>query len=95
MIQPTDQRHRLLRLVELGLDRPRPVLAATALLTVVLAALMVFIEVDTDPENMLPTDHPVRVLNREIEDRFAGNETIVVGIEAADGQLTTASSSTP
>ncbi len=82
-------RHRLLRLVELGLDRPRQVLWGTAVLTVVLAAAMVFIEVDTDPENMLPGDHPVRVLNAGIEERFAGNETIVVGVEAPDRQLTT------
>ncbi|MEO1061783.1 MAG: MMPL family transporter [Actinomycetota bacterium] len=82
-----ERRHRLLGLVELGLERPRQVLAAAAVLTVALAGAMVLIEVDTDPENMLPGDHPVRVLNADIEERFAGNETIVVGIAPADGDV--------
>ncbi|MEM9711973.1 MAG: MMPL family transporter, partial [Actinomycetota bacterium] len=90
MRDPATASRRLLRLVELGLDRPRRVLAVTGVLTMLLAGAMVFIEVDTDPENMLPGDHPVRVLNADIEERFAGNETIVVGIGAADGALTSA-----
>ncbi|MEM9038039.1 MAG: MMPL family transporter [Actinomycetota bacterium] len=75
-------------LVKLGLDRPRLVLRVAAALTIVLGAAMVFIEVDTDPENMLPGDHPVRQLNAELRERFDGHETIVLGVTAADGDIT-------
>ena len=45
--------------VGLGMDRPRLVMLLTVLVTVVLAAAIVRVDVDTDPENMLPGDDPV------------------------------------
>jgi hypothetical protein len=50
------------------------------LLTLVFATLFVRIPVDTDPENMLPADSPVRLLNAEMRKTFGTGEMIVVGL---------------
>ena len=49
---------------------------------------MVRVDVDTDPENMLPHDDPVRVLNRSIQSDFGTRDMIVLGIVNDDGVLT-------
>ena len=75
--------------VGLSMDRPRLVLLLTVLITVVLAAAIVSrVDVDTDPENMLPGDDAVRVLNRSIESDFGARNMIVLGIVDDDGVLT-------
>jgi predicted RND superfamily exporter protein len=75
-------------IVELGIRRPRWVITAAILITVVLAAATVRIEIDTDPENMLPGDDPVRVLNERIRDEFGTRDMIVLGIVDEGGVLT-------
>ena len=74
--------------VGLGMDRPRLVMVLTALATVLLAAAILRFDVDTDPENMLPEDDPVRVLNRSIRSDFGTGDMIVLGIVNEDGVLT-------
>ena len=53
-----------------------------------LAAIVLRVDVDTDPENMLPSDDPVRVLNRSIQSDFGTRDMIVLGIVNEDGVLT-------
>ena len=72
------------RLVEAAMDRPRHVLWGALALTLVFASLIVFIEVDTDPENMLPGDHPVRERNAEVRAAFGAHDLVVVGVVADD-----------
>lgn len=48
--------------------------------TLGLGALIPLIHVDTDPENMLSEDEPVRVFHNETKERFALNDIVVVGI---------------
>lgn len=80
-------------LAETGLRRPRAVVAASVLLSllVLLAAAVPSIwpdaapflngvRVDTDPENMLADDEPVRVFHREKKEEFALYDQIVVGV---------------
>ena len=75
--------------VGFGMDRPRLVMLLTVLLTVVfLAAIVLRVDVDTDPENMLPSDDPVRVLNRSIQSDFGTRDMIVLGIVNEDGVVT-------
>ena len=74
--------------VGFAMDRPRLVMLLTVLLTVVLAAAILRVDVDTDPENMLPTDDPVRELNRSIESDFGTRNMIALGIVDDDGVLT-------
>lgn len=38
------------------------------------------VTVDTDPENMLPADEPVRVFHREMKKRLSLNDIVVVGV---------------
>ena len=51
--------------------------------------MFVRVRVDTDPENMLPADAEVRVLNAEIREELGTADMIVVGI-FADGDVVTA-----
>ena len=60
--------------------KPKRVLAIVGVLTVVFLAAFVRVEIDTDPENMLPADSPARVINAELRETFGGAETIVVGL---------------
>ena len=64
--------------IHLATERPRLVYAAVVLLVVVFGALMTRIQIDTDPENMLPATQSDRVFHNEIEKRFStfGSEGI-------------------
>ena len=57
------------------------------LITVALAALMIRIDVDTDPENMLPSDDPVRMLNRSLRADFGTRDMTILGIIEDAGVL--------
>ncbi len=61
------------------IDHRRWVFAAMLLLVVALGALIPRIQIDTDPENMLPDDQPARVLHNNIEQQFSLHDRIVVG----------------
>lgn len=56
---------------------------ATAIMILFTAAMCAFfpsIEVDTDPENMLPRDDPKRIFHNETKRQFSLSETVVVGV---------------
>ena len=48
-------------IVDLAINRPRFIIASALFIALVLAALIVRVQIDTDPENMLPTDFKVYV----------------------------------
>ncbi|HIJ66979.1 MAG TPA: MMPL family transporter [Planctomycetes bacterium] len=50
------------------------------LFTLSLASLIPRIRVDTDPENMLSEDEPVRVFHNQTKDNFSLSDIVVVGI---------------
>lgn len=64
----------------LATERPRTVYFVVLVATLVTAALMAGIRIDTDPENMLPVDQADRVFHNRVEDRFALHDAIVLGI---------------
>ena len=68
------------RIISLSAERPRSVFALTALVAVVATVALFRIQVDTDPENMLPADQPDRVFHDEVEETFALHDAIVVGL---------------
>ncbi|ARN56443.1 efflux RND transporter permease subunit [Sedimentisphaera salicampi] len=81
------------KLTEFSLHRHKVVTAlvtAVTILSIVLAAgPSVFpnvmsglnkVKIDTDPENMLPDDEPVRVLHNEMKDEFTLHDMVVVGV---------------
>ncbi|MFW2332294.1 efflux RND transporter permease subunit [Ilumatobacter sp.] len=73
------------RLVDVSIDRPKTVLWVAAAVTLVTALGFLRLSVDTDPENMLADDHPVRVLNAEVGERFGIGDMIAVGVTAPEG----------
>ncbi len=75
-------------LVHASMDHPKRVLSLAAALTLIFAVLFVRIQVDTDPENMLPSDAPVRVLNAEMREAFGTGEMIVVGVFSDESVVT-------
>lgn len=77
-------------LPRLAMERPRTTLALLGLVTLLFGALFPLIQIDTDPENMLPSDHEARVENDEIHDRFFLHDMVGVGIEpqGPEGRLT-------
>jgi predicted RND superfamily exporter protein len=64
----------------LPIRHPKLVIAVTALLTLVAALQLPRIRIDTDPENMLPADEPVRVIHRNVEAAFNLHDFLVLGI---------------
>jgi len=74
-------------IVELGIARPKLVLFAALIATVVLGAAILRVEVDTDPENMLSSSNSVRVLNRSIAEEFGTKNMLVLGIVEESGVL--------
>ena len=67
-------------LVETAMRRRRWVLWGALLITVLLGAQIVRIKTDTDPENMLPSDDPVRVRNEQLADEFGSTNSIFIGL---------------
>lgn len=55
------------------------------LVTVVLALGSLRIDIDTDPENMLAGDEPVRVRNEQLREQFGTGPLLAVGVVADDG----------
>jgi len=70
--------------IRIATERPRAVFAAVLLFVVVMGALMMRIQVDTDPENMLPASQSDRVFHNAVEKRFTYHDAIVVGIVNED-----------
>src|SRR3989338_3169500 len=75
-------------LVESSIRRPKLVIAATVLLTLLFLTQFPRIQTDTNPKNMLPETSDVRVWNNEV-DRFFSlyEDTIVVGVQNDAGVL--------
>jgi predicted RND superfamily exporter protein len=67
-------------LIRFATGRPKTIYVLTWLLVLVFGALISRIEIDTDPENMLPADQPQRMFHNTVEDRFSLHDAIVVGI---------------
>ena len=67
-------------LIDFSINHYKPATLVMVLFTVAMCAFFPRIEVDTDPENMLPKDDPKRVFHNETKRQFALSETIVVGV---------------
>jgi uncharacterized protein len=68
------------RIVGVALGWPRAVMLGVALLTLGLGSQIPRIQIDTDPENMLPADQGARLLNDEVKRDFALYDMLVVGV---------------
>jgi len=68
------------KITEYSLTHYRIVTAVMVAFTLGLGALIPLIQVDTDPENMLSEDEPVRVFHDETKTQFSLSDIVVVGI---------------
>ncbi len=67
-------------IIHVATERPKLVYAFVLILTLITGALMMRIQIDTDPENMLAADQADRVFHNEVERRFTYHDAIVVGL---------------
>lgn len=72
-------------LTEFSIKRPWVVIGLAVLVTAFFAMQFPKIQIDTDPENMLPSDEPVRVFYQNVKADFALSDFIAVGVVAEDG----------
>ncbi|MFH1848475.1 MAG: RND transporter, partial [Candidatus Omnitrophota bacterium] len=68
------------KMMQYAIDRPKAIVWITVILVILALAQFPGIKVDTDPENMLPQDAPVRVFHREMKKEFGVHDFIVIGV---------------
>ena len=68
------------RLILYSLHKPKIIAVITLLMVIAALAQFPRMKVDTDPENMLPADAPVRVFHQEVKKEFTLYDFIVLGI---------------
>ncbi len=67
-------------LIDLSVKHYRLVAIAVVLFTLITGAFLPSVMIDTDPENMLERNEPVRVFHNESKKEFGLSETIVLGV---------------
>lgn len=68
------------RIVSFSVRHYKVVTWVMVIFTLACAAFIPLIQVDTDPENMLSEDEPVRVFHDEMKEAFTLNDIVVVGV---------------
>lgn len=81
----TNPRHKL---VAFAVNHPKIVVALAAIITVLLALPIPGAVIDTDPENMLQNDEPVRVIHSRIKEEFSLSDYLVLGFVGETDLLT-------
>lgn len=68
------------KIVHYATQHPKQIMWLTLILTLALAAQISRIQIDTDPENMLPAEQADRVIHDEIKHQFNLYDLVVVGV---------------
>ncbi len=68
------------KIVQYSVNRPVTITVVMVLLTVMLGAMISLVQVDTDPENMLAEDEPVRVFHNLTKRDFNLHDMVVLGV---------------
>ncbi len=71
-------------LIHFSLKRPKILTAILVVLALALGSLMVKVQVDTDPENMLAEDEAVRVFHHQVKKEFSLYDMVVLGVVNED-----------
>lgn len=69
-----------MKLIWLAIQNPKRVVLLTVLLSLIFAAFIPSIKIDTDPENMLAENESVRVMHNQLKDHYNMHDIIVLGI---------------
>jgi predicted RND superfamily exporter protein len=80
--------HAKHRLIRFSIDHPKIVMIAAVLITAALILPIPSAVIDTDPENMLAADEPVRLTHSQIKEEFSLSDFLVVGF-VGETDLTT------
>lgn len=72
---------RSTRLFELSIDRPRPILLAAFVLTLLAAPGLFRLELRTDGHALVPPDSPTVLWDQEVRERFGLRDPIVVLVD--------------
>ena len=75
-------------LVTFAVDHPKLVIFLAVLITVVMGSFIPRAIIDTDPENMLTPDEPVRVVHTRIKEEFSLSDYLVLGFTGESDLLT-------
>lgn len=65
--------------IRAALEHPKAIYAAVALLVLICTAMIPFLTIDTDPENMLSAEDPARLFHNRVKQQFSMHDMIVVG----------------
>ena len=68
------------KITEYSLSHYKRVTVIMVILTLLLGAMIPLIKVDTDPENMLSADEPVRVFHNQTKKQFNLSDIVVLGV---------------
>jgi hypothetical protein len=68
------------RLIGISINHPRLVTIIMMLVTVILGAMILQVQVDTNPENMLAEDEAVRIFHNQVKKDFTLHDMVVLGI---------------
>lgn len=74
------------RIIDFSSERPKFVTLVVIVATLILGAMMVRVQVDTDPENMLSEHEAVRIFHHQTKEEFALNDFVVLGIVNEEDQ---------
>ncbi len=67
------------RLIEFSINSPKYIYAVVILMVALALSQFPRIQIDTDPENMLPADNAARLFHNEVKEKFQLHDAIVVG----------------
>lgn len=73
------------KLTTFAVDHPKLILIIAIILTIIAVSQFPRVKIDTDPENMLPSDHPDRVYYNKVKEDFGIHDFIVLGITDKEG----------
>ncbi len=73
---------------EFSIDHPWAVIVGVILITAFFAAQLPNIKIDTDPENMLEANEPVRLFDQQTKEDFAIHDFIAIGVVNEKGAFT-------
>ncbi|MEJ5259889.1 MAG: MMPL family transporter [Anaerohalosphaeraceae bacterium] len=68
------------KIIAFSADHPKWITWTMVLFTLACAVMIPMIRVDTDPENMLSSDEPVRVFHNQTKQRFDLSDIVVLGV---------------
>jgi predicted RND superfamily exporter protein len=75
-------------MIRFSIGHPLIVIGIMVVITAFFAYQLTGVKIDTDPENMLPDDEPVRIFHSEVKEEFGMHDFIALGVVREDGAFT-------